>query len=123
MQIFRTVEPRLKKLAVQFKVVAVMGPHGSGKTTLVQTLFPEYRFVSLRDPKVRQEAAENPRGFLAIDGPGLILDEAHLVPELFCYMRGIVDNSQRRGQFILTMPVDFIRYSKIKESLACRIAL
>jgi uncharacterized protein len=36
----RSLEPVLKKLARQYPVVTLTGPRQSGKTTLVQAVFP-----------------------------------------------------------------------------------
>ena len=38
----------------------------SGKTTLVQTLFPSYKYLSLENLNLRKSATEDPEGFLAI---------------------------------------------------------
>lgn len=62
--IIRTAEKKLKLLAKSFKVVAVVGPRQSGKTTLVKSLFKNKPYVSLENPDLRKFAANDPRGFL-----------------------------------------------------------
>ena len=84
--IIRTATQRLKKLAKQFKIVAVTGPRQSGKTTLVKTTFPKKPYVSLENIDNRELAQKDPRGFLNNYPKGAIIDEAQRVPELFSYL-------------------------------------
>ena len=55
-----------RTLAREFKVVAVIGPRQSGKTTLAQAVFGDRPYVSLEDLDQRQFAEEDPRRFLAL---------------------------------------------------------
>ena len=77
----RTLQAQLEKLAQQFPVVAVLGPRQSGKTTLVQQVFPNYGYVSLEDLDRRAAVQADPRGFLAsfASTAGLIIDEIQLI--------------------------------------------
>ena len=59
----RHAENELLQLAGHYKVVAVMGPRQSGKTTLVKTVFPDKHYFSLENPDVWDWVHENPRGF------------------------------------------------------------
>lgn len=43
----RELRPLLRKMASQFKAVAVTGPRQSGKTTLTRLCFPEKAYVNL----------------------------------------------------------------------------
>lgn len=76
----RTLSVRLKELVGPFPVVFLTGPRQSGKTTLVRAAFPEFRYISMEDLQNREEAMEDPRGFLRrLEGKnGAILDEIHL---------------------------------------------
>ena len=47
-----------------FPVLCVTGPRQSGKSTLVNYLFPDYLHVSLEDLDIRSAAMEDSRGFL-----------------------------------------------------------
>jgi predicted AAA+ superfamily ATPase len=98
----RQIAVELKEAAKEYPVVTVLGPRQSGKTTLVQMVFPEKPYRSLEDPDVRAAAQTDPRGFLADLGEGAILDEIQRSPDLLSYIQGIVDRSDRRGLFILT---------------------
>src|SRR5687768_13214385 len=98
----REASKKLKQLARNFKAVAVVGPRQSGKTTLVKTLFSKKPYVSLENPDTMRYAQEDTRGFLASFPKGAVLDEAQRVPQLFSYLQEILDNSKKKGLFILT---------------------
>lgn len=121
--ILRTAETKLKSLAESFPAVAVIGPRQSGKTTLVQKLFPEKPYVLLEDPDTRQSAIKDPRDFLSQFPDGAILDEVQRVPELFSYLQGILDDKNKAGLFILTGSQNFLLMESITQSLAGRIAI
>ena len=55
----------IREAAMQYPVVAVIGPRQSGKTTLCRALFPGYTYVNLEKPDTRAFAQEDPNGFLA----------------------------------------------------------
>jgi len=104
-------------------VIALTGPRQSGKTTLVKSLFPDYSYLNLEFPDVRSRAFEDPRLFLQSNAKGLVLDEVQRAPELFSYIQGIVDETQKPGQFILTGSQNFLLLEKISQSLAGRVSL
>lgn len=118
----RTAENELKKLASQFKAVALNGPRQSGKTTLVRKAFPDKAYVSLENPDIRSYALNDPRGFLANYPKGAILDEVQRAPELFSYLQQVLDESTEKGAFILTGSNNFLLQESISQSLAGRIA-
>lgn len=120
--IHRDATSEIKKLAGQFKAVAIIGPRQSGKTTLAKYAFPEKPYVSLENPDTRQFAIEDPRGFLHQFPNGAILDEAQRVPHLFSYLQQILDEHNDSGLFIITGSNNFLLQENITQSLAGRIA-
>lgn len=62
----RKVREFIQEQAEKFPIVALTGPRQSGKTTLLQQLFPDYTYVSLENPDNRAQAKEDPNGFLKI---------------------------------------------------------
>ncbi len=117
----RISENRLQDLSRMYKVVAVTGPRQSGKTTLVQAVFPGKSYENLEFPDARQYALEDPRGFLSQYPNGAILDEIQRVPELFSYLQGTVDKKKESGQFIVSGSNNFLLNEKISQSLAGRV--
>ncbi|MBI5149552.1 MAG: ATP-binding protein [Candidatus Omnitrophica bacterium] len=123
MLIKRELGVELKASARQYPVVTVTGPRQSGKTTLVKKYFPRYRYYNLEEPDTREIVQADPRGFLARNEEGFILDEIQRVPELLSYIQGIVDKTGKRGQFILTGSRNFELMETVTQSLAGRTAL
>jgi len=118
----RHAEAELRKLASQFKAVALVGPRQSGKTTLARHTFAEKPYVSLENPDSRQFALEDPRGFLHQYASGAILDEAQRAPHLFSYLQQVLDEDPAPGKFIITGSNNFLLQENISQSLAGRIA-
>jgi hypothetical protein len=118
----RTAAVRLKKLASAFKSVAVVGPRQSGKTTLCKTLFPNKPYISLENPDNLEYAKTDPRGFLGQYKNGAILDEIQRAPHLFSYLQQVLDETKKKGLFILTGSNNFLLQENISQSLAGRIA-
>jgi len=119
--ITRDAETVLRKLASQFKAIALTGPRQSGKSTLARTAFPEKKYLSLENPDIRENAMTDTRGFLKALPNGAIIDEAQKVPELFSYLQQVLDESDERGLFILTGSNNFLMLENISQSLAGRI--
>jgi len=117
----REAEKKLIQLAKSFKVVAVIGPRQSGKTTLVKKIFHKKEYLSLENPDVRIYATEDPRAFLENLPNGAILDEIQRVPSLFSYLQEIIDNSTQKGLFILTGSNNFLLQENIVQTLAGRV--
>ena len=121
--VIRAITEELIRAAAEYPVVTVLGPRQSGKTTLVRMTFPDKAYVSLEDPDVRMAAEADPRGFLGQMRDGAILDEVQRLPVLLSYIQGIVDDSRRRGLFILTGSHQPQLHQAISQSLAGRTAM
>lgn len=119
----RYMEPVLIDLAKKYPVVTITGPRQSGKTTLCRKVFPALKYVNLEAPDTRRFATEDPRGFLAANSGGVILDEIQRAPDLLSYIQTMVDLDHRSGQFILTGSQQFEVMNTISQSLTGRTAL
>jgi predicted AAA+ superfamily ATPase len=104
-------------------VVTVTGPRQSGKSTLCKALFAHKPYISLEDLSVRQQAIEDPRGFLDRFTEGAILDEIQRAPDLPSYIQAIVDAKDLPGMFILTGSRQFELMERVSQSLAGRTAI
>lgn len=123
MLIQREIIPAINLLVDKYPIIAVTGPRQSGKTTLLKSMFPEYRYVSLENPDVRSFATTDPNGFLKEYSEYVILDEVQRVPTLFSYLQTKVDGSKLMGQFILSGSQNFHLVQNITQSLAGRVAM
>ncbi len=82
----------IERAAKTFPAIVVTGPRQSGKTTLLREMFRStHRYLSLEDPDTRRLAQEDPRAFLRIHSPPVILDEIQYVPELLPYIKSQID--------------------------------
>jgi uncharacterized protein len=125
MLIKRDLTDQIIEAAKEYPVIAIVGPRQSGKTTLVQELFPNHRYISLEDYDVRTLALADPRTFLT-EYPtpaGLILDEIQHAPDLLSYMQTIVDREKQMGYFVVTGSQNFLVDAAITQTLAGRMAV
>jgi uncharacterized protein len=123
MVIKRNLSNKIKELASQFRVLTLLGPRQSGKTTLIRHCFPKYTYVSLEEPDVRLYAQNDPRGFFKDFPNKVIIDEIQRVPELLSYIQSIVDKTGESGQFLLTGSDQLQLGATISQSLAGRTAV
>jgi predicted AAA+ superfamily ATPase len=123
MTIEREIESAIRSLMGKYPIIALTGPRQSGKTTLLKTLFPDFRYVSLENPDNRSFAESDPNGFLSKYNNAVIFDEVQRVPSLFSYLQTLVDESGRMGQFILSGSQNFHLMHNITQSLAGRVAI
>lgn len=117
----REAESSIRKLAKQFRSVAIVGPRQSGKTTLVKKVFSTKPYASLENPDERQLAETDPKAFLGRFPKGAILDEVQRAPHLFSYLQEILDRENKDGLFILTGSNNFLLQQSITQTLAGRI--
>jgi uncharacterized protein len=125
MLIKRDLTDRVLEASTEFSVIAIVGPRQSGKTTFVQTLFPNHKYISLEDHDILALALDDPRKFLS-EYPtesGLILDEVQHAPILLSYMQTIVDREKKNGFFIVTGSQNFLVDEAITQTLAGRMAV
>ncbi|MFQ5446994.1 MAG: AAA family ATPase, partial [Saprospiraceae bacterium] len=98
----RKAAQTIRLQAEKFPIIAVTGPRQSGKTTLLQQLFPNYTYISMENPDNREQAVADPNGFLKIYSEKVILDEVQNVPHLFSYLQTKTDHDRIKGQYILS---------------------
>lgn len=124
MYIQRTIEHLLPGILATFPCLAVTGPRQSGKSTLLRHALPDYRYVTLDDPAVMEQAQFDPVFFLDGLGERCIIDEIQLAPGILSYVKMRVDaDRSRNGRFVFTGSQQFGMIRNLGDSLAGRIAL
>ena len=113
----------MQKMRDKYPILALTGPRQSGKTTMLKTMFSDYRYVNLENPDTRSYAETDPKSFLAEYDRFVIFDEVQRVPSLFSYLQAIVDDSGIMGQFILSGSQNFHLMQNITQSLAGRVVI
>lgn len=120
----RTLEPVIRNVNETFPVLLVTGPRQVGKTTLLEKLAePERRRVSLDNPTVRALAKTEPELFLQRYPPPVLIDEVQYAPELFPYIKMIVDRQRQTGDFWITGSQMFQMMKNVTETLAGRVGI
>lgn len=119
----RSMAPRLHRMSTWFPVVSVTGPRQSGKSTLVREVFSDYAYVNLENPQTREQALNDPVGFIRNRPNRLVIDEAQLAPELFSMIQVASDESNEPGQYVLSGSQNFLLLERITQSLAGRVGL
>ncbi len=124
MYIKREISDYLQNLANHFPAVILTGARQTGKTTLLQHLFPQHRFVSLDLPQLAELAEKNPQEFFTQYPPPVIIDEIQYAPGLFRHLKILLDKSRhQKGRFLLTGSQKFSLMKEVSESLAGRCAI
>lgn len=114
----------IKNVSDTFKVLLITGPRQVGKTTLLLSLKPDnMNYVTLDDVNLRRHAQEDPKMFLEEHPWPLLIDEAQYAPELFSYMKIIVDKEQKNGMYWLTGSQQFHLMKNASDSLAGRVGI
>jgi len=117
----RIYADKIKSLSTFFPVIILTGARQSGKTTLLQRLFPEYTYVSLDLPSLAEKAEQNPDEFFRDNQPPLIIDEVQYAPGLFRHIKRLVDKDRHSmGRYVLTGSQKFSLMREVSDSLAGR---
>ncbi|MBF0117514.1 MAG: ATP-binding protein [Desulfobacterales bacterium] len=122
--VHRDIENKLLSLLMSFPCLALTGPRQTGKSTLLTHILPDYNYVTLDDPLLREQALRDPRFFIDSLGERAIIDEIQYVPELLSYVKMNVDNNRKQsGVVVFTGSQQFAMMKNLGETLAGRIAL
>jgi len=121
----RKLLPVILEMLKIFRIVAINGPRQSGKTTLQKLIADEskIKYYTFDNPETYNTASNDPVGFIEfISKENVAIDEVQMIPEIIPPIKMSVDDQNRKGMFLLTGSSDMFKNSKIKESLAGRMA-
>lgn len=117
----RHAEVHVRTALADTRVIAIVGPRQSGKTTLARLIGGEKRpFFTLDDAATREFALNDPEGFVR-DLDIATIDEIQRAPELVLAIKKSVDADKRPGRFLITGSADLFGGALAPDSLAGRI--
>jgi uncharacterized protein len=104
--------------------VVLTGARQTGKSSLLEKAFPEFNYISLDLPNLAKEATENGGYFLEKNKAPLIIDEIQYAPELFRFLKVVIDKNRNSfGRYLLTGSQKFSLMKGVSESLSGRISI
>ncbi|MDR3315594.1 MAG: ATP-binding protein, partial [Coriobacteriales bacterium] len=120
----RALEPLVLSLSQEYPVLLLTGPRQTGKTTMLKRLMEgtQRSYISLDSFETRRDAQEDPARFLQRYQPPLLIDEVQYAPQLLTYIKIVVDERGRPGDYWLTGSQVFKLMRGVQESLAGRVA-
>lgn len=117
----------LAKRPTNFRAILITGPRRSGKSTLCKEILKDWggkSYVTFDTPLEQARFANDPLGYLRALATPVVLDEVQNVPEIFNYLKVIIDeNPESACDYILTGSQQFQMMNKVSESLAGRILI
>lgn len=123
----RLLENQIKQISDTFPVLMLIGARQTGKTTLLDKIARDEgkgrERISFDNPITRLAAKNDPAKFLQIHKPPILIDEIQYVPELLPYIKMIVDENKKMGDFWLTGSQNFSLVNNASESLAGRVGI
>ncbi|MDE2496042.1 MAG: ATP-binding protein [Alphaproteobacteria bacterium] len=111
------------------RVINIVGPRQTGKTTLVRDMVEAARYLDLDDETLLASLALDPYGQLhtlsvetrPTELP-IVIDEVQRLPQITLALKRIVDRDRRAGQFVLTGSSNVFTTPKALDSLAGRVS-
>lgn len=124
MWIERDISSLINKLNTERPALLLTGARQTGKSSLLNHIFPDYNYVSLDVPLEAKQASESGQFFLSSHGSPLVIDEIQYAPELFRQIKIQIDqHRQLTGQYIMMGSQKFSLMKGVSESLAGRVSV
>ncbi|TCU06293.1 ATP-binding protein [Rhizobium sullae] len=122
----RHLKSEVEEALESARIVNLIGPRQTGKTTLVRDMLGSGHFVSFDDENVLAAIEADPQGqiqslVLAANGEPIIIDEVQRSKRIALTIKRIVDSNRRMGQFVLTGSSNVFVSAEIMDSLAGRV--
>ncbi len=119
----RAITDILKKRIKSSKCLLLTGARQIGKSTVIKHVFPDYNRANFDDRLTRLQAKEEPKLFFLNNPCPLFIDEVQKESDILEDIKQIVDESEERGQFILSGSQKLELMKGMSESLAGRVAV
>lgn len=119
----RAISDILKSRVKNSKCTLIVGARQVGKSTLVKREFPEFNRSNFDDRLTRVQAKEEPKLFFLNNPCPLFIDEVQKESSILEEIKLKVDDSDERGQFILSGSQKLELMKGVGESLAGRVSV
>lgn len=119
----RAISEILKNRVKTSKCTLIIGARQVGKSTLVRHDFSKYNYANFDDRLTRMQAREEPKLFFLNNPCPLFIDEVQKESSIFEEIKQKVDDSNERGQFILSGSQKLELMKGVSESLAGRVSI
>lgn len=119
----RAITPIIQKRVLASKCFLLTGARQVGKSTLIKHVFPEYNRANFDDRLTRLQAKEEPRLFFLNNPRPLFIDEEQKESSILEEIKLLVDESDERGNFILSGSQKLELMKGMSESLAGRVSV
>ena len=119
----RAITSVLKSRVTSSKCLLLTGARQVGKSTMIKHVFPEYNRADFDDRLTRLQAREEPKLFFMNHPRPLFIDEVQKENSILEEIKLIVDNSDARGDFILSGSGKLELMKGMSESLAGRVSV
>ena len=119
----RAISETLKNRVKTSKCTLIIGARQVGKSTLVRHDFSKYNHTNFDDRLTRMQAREEPKLFFLNNPCPLFIDEVQKESSILEEIKQKVDDSNERGQFILSGSQKLELMKGVSESLAGRVSI
>ncbi|MBQ9421093.1 MAG: ATP-binding protein [Lachnospiraceae bacterium] len=119
----RAITPVIQKRVSSSKCLLLTGARQVGKSTLVKHVFPDYHRANFDDRLTRLQAKEEPKLFFLNNPRPLFIDEVQKENSILEEIKLIIDESGKRGEFILSGSQKLELMKGMSESLAGRVSV
>ena len=119
----RAISEILKNRVKTSKCTLIVGARQVGKSTLVRHNFSKYNYANFDDRLTRMQAREEPKLFFLNNPCPLFIDEVQKESSILEEIKQKVDDSNERGQFILSGSQKLELMKGVSESLAGRVSI
>lgn len=120
----RSLAPVVRDAMSSARIVAVLGPRQSGKSTLATAVGAVELggdHLTLDDEATREAAKADPDGLVASLGRTTVIDEIQRAPGLLLAIKARVDRDPTPGQFLLTGSANLRRLPTVADALPGRV--
>ncbi len=124
----RHLAPKVADALHSSRIVNIVGPRQAGKSTLVKHQVPIAEYITMDSDSIREALRIDAYAQLRdiadhhkATGLPIVIDEVQRVPEITLALKRIVDEDNRKGQFLLTGSADVFTLASAGDSLAGRV--